>query len=93
LFFRVTHFLEMTMTSFINEAGWDRGLRVILGIFLLYLGWAGVVTGIPGLVLKIAGFLPLVTGIVGWCPAYSLFGVSTCEGHRRTPTPGAGPTR
>ncbi len=66
------------MATFTNEATWDRVVRIILGIVLLYLGWAGVVGGTAGLVLKIAGFLPLATGIVGYCPAYALFGVSTC---------------
>jgi hypothetical protein len=64
--------------SFINEAGWDRALRILLGVVLLYLGWADVVGGTLGWIFKIAGFLPLVTGLVGWCPLYSLFGVSTC---------------
>jgi hypothetical protein len=75
------------MASFTNEAGWDRALRILLGAVLLYLGWAGAVTGIWGLVFKIVGFVPLVTGLVGWCPAYSLFGVSTCR-----VTPRGGPT-
>lgn len=63
--------------SFINEAGWDRVLRVIGGGLLLYLGWAGVVTSTLGTVLKFFGFVPLVTGLVGWCPAYTLFRVRT----------------
>lgn len=70
------------MKSFINEAGWDRALRVLLGLVLLYLGWAGVVGGTLGWIFKIAGFVPLMTGIVGWCAVYELFGVSTCP---RTP--------
>ncbi len=49
------------MTSFINEASWDRILRVLL----LLLGWAGVVGGTLGLVFKVVGFVPLVTGLVG----------------------------
>lgn len=67
------------MASFINEAGWDRALRVVLGVVLLYLGFAGVVGGTLGWIFKIGGFLPLVTGIVGWCALYALFGVSTCS--------------
>lgn len=58
--------------SFINEAGWDRIVRVILGIVLLYLGWAGVVSGGWGVFLKVFGFVPLLTGLIGWCPLYSL---------------------
>lgn len=69
----------------INEAGWDRALRVVLGVAILYLGWAGIVGGMLGLAFKIAGFVPLITGIVGWCPAYALFGMSTCP---RTPVGG-----
>jgi len=63
--------------SFVNEAGWDRVLRVIAGVVLLYLGWAGVVTGTLGTVLKFFGFVPLITGLAGWCPAYTLFGFKT----------------
>ena len=66
------------MSSFMNEAGWDRALRVVLGVVLLYLGWAGVVGGTLGWILKIVGFLPLATGLIGWCAVYALFGVSTC---------------
>jgi len=58
--------------SYINEAGWDRIARIVLGIVLLYLGWAGVVTDGWGVFLKVIGFVPLLTGIVGWCPLYSL---------------------
>lgn len=67
------------MASFINEAGWDRALRVVLGVVLLYLGWAGVVGGTLGWILKIVGFLPLATGLVGWCALYALLGISTCS--------------
>lgn len=67
------------MSSFTNEARWDRIVRILIGVVLLYLGWAGVVGGTAGVVLKALGFLPLVTGMVGYCPAYALFGVSTCR--------------
>jgi hypothetical protein len=58
--------------KFINEANWDRIIRVILGVLLLYLGWGGVVTGGLGVFFKWIGFLPLVTGLVGFCPLYAL---------------------
>lgn len=74
------------MSTYINEAGWDRVLRVLLGLVLLYLGWAGIVDGTLGMVFKIGGFLPLLTGFIGWCPAYALFGVSTLHVTPRGPT-------
>ena len=58
--------------SFVNEAGWDRILRVILGVVLLVLGWGEFVTGGFGLFLKIIGFVPLLTGLIGFCPLYTL---------------------
>ena len=63
--------------SFVNEAGWDRIVRVLIGIVILYLGWAGVVGGGWGVFFKIIGFLPLITGLVGWCPLYSLLKIRT----------------
>ncbi|MEZ4425794.1 MAG: DUF2892 domain-containing protein [Gemmatimonadota bacterium] len=66
----------------INEAGWDRAARVIVGLALLGLGWGGVVTGTLGTVFKFLGFVPLLTGLIGWCPAYSLFGFRTNKAAR-----------
>ena len=62
---------------FVNEAGWDRVLRVIIGIALIYLGWSDVVQGTLGTVLIVVGFIPLLTGLIGWCPLYSLFKFDT----------------
>lgn len=61
----------------INEAVWDRVLRVVVGGLLLYLGWSGQVTGGLGTFLKWFGFLPLLTGVIGYCPAYTAFKVRT----------------
>lgn len=63
--------------SFMNEAGWDRIARVILGAVMLVLGWGGIVDGVVGTVFMYLGFVPLITGIVGWCPLYSIFRVRT----------------
>lgn len=60
-----------------NEAMWDRIVRIVLGIALLYLGFGGVVGGGLGTALGIIGFVPLLTGLVGWCPLYSLLRIST----------------
>lgn len=56
----------------VNEAGWDRALRVLLGVALLVVGFA-VVGGTGGTVLGIIGLIPLATGLIGFCPLYALF--------------------
>lgn len=65
--------------SYINEAGWDRIVRIVLGLAMLYLGWAGIVTGGWGVFFKVVGFVPLITGLVGWCPIYALLKFRTSQ--------------
>ena len=75
------------MASFTNEAGWDRALRIVVGVVLLYLGWGGIVGGTLGMVVKVLGFLPLLTGVFGYCAIYSIFGVRTCRASAGSSSP------
>lgn len=61
----------------VNEAGWDRIVRIVLGLAMLALGWGGFVGGTFGVILQWLGFVPLLTGLIGWCPLYSLFHIKT----------------
>jgi len=55
----------------------DRSIRVVVGVFLLFQAlvngyWWGYI-----------GIVPIATGLLGWCPLYSLLGISTvckCSG-------------
>lgn len=64
----------------VNEAGWDRVARIVLGVGLLIVGF-GVMGGTAGVVVGIVAFVPLLTGLSGWCPLYSLFGFRTNKPH------------
>ena len=66
--------------KYVNQAGWDRIVRVIIGIVLLVLTFTGTVSGAFGTILMIVGFIALLTGIIGVCPAYMLFKVRTNKG-------------
>jgi len=57
----------------VNEATLDRIIRVVIGAVLLSLVFVG-----PQTLWGLIGIVPLLTGIVGFCPAYKLFGLSTC---------------
>ena len=59
-----------------NMGSLDRAARIVAGIGLIafallsgsdyaWAGWIGVV--------------PLATAMLGWCPAYSIVGLSTCS--------------
>lgn len=56
-----------------NSSGIERSLRVLAGLVLITLAVTGTV-GMWGWI----GVIPLLTGIVGFCPAYTLFGMNTC---------------
>lgn len=57
-----------------NVGGFDRILRVVVGVVLVALAATGTV-GAWGYV----GIVPIFTGAIGWCPAYLPFGFSTCK--------------
>jgi hypothetical protein len=55
-----------------NIGGVERIVRVVVGIGILALAFVG-----PKSPWAYLGILPIVTGAVGWCPPYSLLGIST----------------
>lgn len=58
-----------------NVGSIDKILRVLIGIALLTLVF--VLEG-PARWLGLIGLVPLATAAFGFCPAYALFGMSTC---------------
>ena len=56
-----------------NVGSADRILRVVVGLILIALAATGTV-GAWGWI----GIMPLLTGTFKFCPAYTLFGMSTC---------------
>jgi Inner membrane protein YgaP-like, transmembrane domain len=63
--------------TFPNESGWDRGVRVAVGLALLVLGWSGEVSGWWGIGVKLFALFPLASGLLGWDPFYAMLGFST----------------
>lgn len=57
-----------------NVGGIDRVLRILIGLALV--AWVLLANG-P--VWAWIGIVPLATGLMGFCGAYSMFGISTCK--------------
>lgn len=53
----------------------DRIVRAVVGVVLLALVFVG-----PQTLWGLIGIIPLFTALVGWCPAYSLFGLGKKAG-------------
>ncbi|MGH7146300.1 MAG: YgaP family membrane protein [Nitrospiraceae bacterium] len=61
-----------------NVGGTERSIRIVLGLVLIAVG---AFAGLPeaGMIAAyVVGAVALVTGAIGFCPAWSLFGVNTC---------------
>jgi len=56
-----------------NVGGFDRPLRVIVGLILISLVFVG-----PQTVWGWAGLVPLITGAFGFCPLYKILGINSC---------------
>ncbi|MEW6757978.1 MAG: DUF2892 domain-containing protein [Acidobacteriota bacterium] len=52
----------------------ERVVRGVVGVVLLGLIFVG-----PKTLWGLVGAVPLFTALSGWCPPYSLLGISTCR--------------
>ena len=56
-----------------NVGGFDRPLRIIVGLVALALVFVG-----PQTPWGWIGIVPLLTGLMGFCPLYTVLGINTC---------------
>jgi hypothetical protein len=61
-----------------NEGVADRAVRVVAGLVVLSLVFVG-----PKSLWGLVGALPLLTGLVGFCPLYTLLGISTAANKKQ----------
>jgi hypothetical protein len=59
-----------------NVGGIDRVLRIVVGVVLLAVFF--LMPDAPWRMWALIGVVPLATGLFANCPAYSIFGISTC---------------
>jgi len=63
-----------------NVGGIDRVLRIVIGLGLVAMALGFLQQfGLPKTPWAWIGVVPLATGLIGWCPPYSIFGISTCK--------------
>jgi hypothetical protein len=55
----------------------DRIIRLILVILVAVLYYTGTISGTLAIVLGVLAAIFLLTSLVGFCPLYTLFGIST----------------
>jgi hypothetical protein len=61
-----------------NVGNIDRAVRLLLAAVFITLFALGKIEGTLGIVLVVLGSVFALTSFIGFCPLYSLFGLSTC---------------
>ena len=61
-----------------NVGAVDRIVRIIIGVALIALA-AGYIPGYSPQYWAWIGLVPLLTGVAGYCPVYTVLGMSTCK--------------
>jgi hypothetical protein len=67
-----------------NVGGTEKGIRLVVGGFLMA---AALVLDLPTwgtTALSVVGIVALVTGVVGYCPAWTIFGINSCRVNSKT---------
>jgi len=59
-----------------NEGMIDRAARIVVGCLLVSIFY--FFPEAPWRWVGLIGAVPIFTGILGWCPLYSIMGISTC---------------
>ena len=62
-----------------NMGTLDKAIRIVLALVGGYLLISGVIQGILGVVVGILAAIFLITSIIGFCPLYTIFGISTTK--------------
>ena len=62
-----------------NIGGWDKFLRIIVGLALISLVFFGEPIIGQNTVYGWLGLLPMMTGVFNFCFFYTLLGISTCK--------------
>jgi len=62
--------------TFTNESGLDRIVRLFVAMGFAIAAWA-MWPGAWAMAFVIVAAIAMVTALAGWCPSYTLFGIST----------------
>jgi len=62
-----------------NMGTLDRTIRVAIAVVIAVLYFSGNLSGLTATILGILAVIFVVTSFVGFCPLYTVIGLSTCK--------------
>ncbi len=62
-----------------NMGTLDRAIRIVIAVAIAVLYFTGNLSGLTATVLGIFAIIFIITSTVGFCPLYTVIGLSTCK--------------
>ncbi|WP_099371890.1 DUF2892 domain-containing protein [Sphingobacterium sp. 1.A.5] len=62
-----------------NMGPQDKTIRIIIAVIIAVLFFTKVITGTLAIVLLVVAGIFILTSLIGYCPVYSIIGISTCK--------------
>jgi hypothetical protein len=62
-----------------NMGTLDRAIRIVIAVVIAALYFTGNLSGLTATVLGIFAIIFIITSTVGFCPLYTVIGLSTCK--------------
>ena len=62
-----------------NMGPQDKTIRIIIAVIIAVLFFTKVISGTLAIVLLVVAGVFVLTSLIGFCPLYSLLGISTCK--------------
>jgi hypothetical protein len=66
-----------------NMSSADKIIRLIIVAIIIALYYTGTISGTLGTVLLVLSGVFVLTSLIGFCPLYTLFGISTCSTNKQ----------
>ncbi len=62
-----------------NMGPQDKTIRIIIAVIIAVLFFTKVISGTLAIVLLVVAGVFVLTRLIGFCPLYSILGISTCK--------------
>ncbi|WP_433895127.1 YgaP family membrane protein [Sphingobacterium mizutaii] len=62
-----------------NMGPQDKTIRIIIAVIIAVLFFTKVISGTLAIVLMVVAGVFVLTSLIGFCPLYSILGISTCK--------------
>ncbi len=62
-----------------NMGNTDKLIRLVFAVVIGVLFYTGIISGTLAIILSVFAVVFVITSLLGFCPLYTLVGISTCN--------------